>query len=52
MKINKYNKPKDNSGTGRISGGGTTTIINGSTSDRAAYSEEAGKLSETHLIFG
>lgn len=52
MKINKYNKPKDNSGTGRISGGGTTTIINGSTSDRAAYSEEAGKLSDTHLIFG
>lgn len=52
MKINKYNKPKDNSGTGRISGGGTTTIINGSTSDRAAFSEEAGKLSETHLIFG
>lgn len=51
MIINKYNKPKDNSGTGRISGGGTT-IINGSTSDRAAYSEEAGRLSETHLIFG
>ena len=52
MKINKYNKPKDNSGTGRISGGGATTIINGSTSDRAAYSEEAGRLSDTHLIFG
>lgn len=52
MKINKYNKPKDNSGTGRISGGGATTIINGSASDRAAYSEEAGRLSETHLIFG
>lgn len=51
MKINKYNKPKDNSGTGRISGG-STTIINGSTSDRAAYSDEAGRLSETHLIFG
>lgn len=52
MKINKYNKPKDNSGTGRISGGGATTIINGSTSDRAAYSEDAGRLSDTHLIFG
>lgn len=50
MKINKYNKPKDNSVTGRA--GGATTIINGSTSDRAAYSDESGRLAETHLIFG
>lgn len=52
MKINKYNKPKDNSVTGRAGGSGSTTIINGSTSDRAAYSDESGRLSETHLIFG
>lgn len=51
MKINKYNKPKDNSGTGRVYSG-ATTILNGSTSDRAAYSDEAGRLSDTHLIFG
>ena len=52
MKINKYNKPKENSGAGRTSGGSSTTIIKGSTSDRAAYSDESGRLSETHLIFG
>ena len=52
MKINKYNKPKENSGAGRTGGGSSTTIIKGSTSDRAAYSDESGRLSETHLIFG
>ena len=52
MKINKYDKPKNNSSTGRTGGGGSTTIIKGSTSDRAIYSDEAGRLSETHLIFG
>lgn len=46
MKINKYNKPKVNSGAGRISGG--ITIIGGSTSGGAS----SGKLAETHLIFG
>ena len=49
MKINKYNKPKESS-TGR--GYGNNTIITGSTSNRAAYADEAGRLSETHLIFG
>lgn len=46
MKINKYNKPKVNSATGRISGG--ITIIGGSTSG----GDSSGKLAETHLIFG
>lgn len=51
MKINKYNKPKNSSSSGRVSGN-ISVVTSGSTSDTAYYSEEAGRLAETHLIFG
>jgi len=50
MKINKYNKAKDNSSANsRI---GSTTILNGGGAANAEQSDETKRLSETHLIFG
>ena len=48
MKINKYNKPKGSSSSGRSSGG--ITYISGGGS--GGYCDEALRLAETHTIFG
>jgi hypothetical protein len=49
MKINKYNKAKEDSSTSRTVISGSTLISSAAASE---VSDEAKKLKESHLIFG